>query len=112
VRGVALHGLDEVRNEIGAPLILVEHLAPCGLCLLLGRRNGVEAACRQRRQNKRQDQHGPETAKNGRGKKALGEHGNSLGHHAMVNDYHIAGPKEWLASHICGPCLCSPAQKR
>ncbi len=31
LRGVALDGVDEVRDEIGAPLVLVQHLGPCGL---------------------------------------------------------------------------------
>src|SRR6516164_8649587 len=45
--GVALHGLDQVRNEIGAALILVEHLRPLRLGALLVARNVVDAAARE-----------------------------------------------------------------
>ncbi len=45
--GVALHGRDQVRDEIGAALILVLHVGPFGLRLLLERRDRVVAAARQ-----------------------------------------------------------------
>src|SRR2546430_2616278 len=45
--GVALHGLDQVGNEIGTALILVEHLRPLRLGALLVARNVVDAAARE-----------------------------------------------------------------
>src|SRR6516162_6911691 len=45
--GVALHGLDQVGNEIGAALILVEHLRPLRLGALLVAWNVVDAAARE-----------------------------------------------------------------
>src|SRR5262249_36059100 len=47
LRGVALHGLDQVGNEIGAALILVEHLRPLRLGAFLVARNVVGAAARK-----------------------------------------------------------------
>src|SRR5499433_2914606 len=47
LRGVALHGLDQVGNEIGAALILVEHLRPLRLGAFLITRNVVDAAARE-----------------------------------------------------------------
>ena len=44
LRGVALHRLDEIGDEVGAALILVQHLAPGRLGLLLQRGDGVDAA--------------------------------------------------------------------
>ncbi len=41
---VTLHGLDEIGNEIGAALVLVEHLAPRGLRAFFFGRDGVDAA--------------------------------------------------------------------
>jgi hypothetical protein len=35
LRGVALHGLHEVGNQVGAALVLVQHLGPRGLHLLV-----------------------------------------------------------------------------
>ena len=35
LRGIALHRLDQIGNEVGAALILVQHLAPSGLGPLL-----------------------------------------------------------------------------
>jgi hypothetical protein len=55
--GVALHGLDQVGNEIGTALILVEHLRPLRLGALLVARNVVDAAAREQ-QGKTCDQHG------------------------------------------------------
>ena len=42
--GETLHGFDEVRDQIGAALILIEHFAPRGLGRLLVGRNVVDAA--------------------------------------------------------------------
>jgi hypothetical protein len=41
---IALHGLDQVRDEVGATLVLVLHLAPRGLGPLLQSGNVVDAA--------------------------------------------------------------------
>src|SRR6185503_5068615 len=41
LRGEALHGGDQVRDEVGAPLILVHHLGPRGLDLLVLSLEGV-----------------------------------------------------------------------
>src|SRR6516162_3422513 len=45
--GVALHGLDQIGNEIGTALILVEHLRPLRLGAFLVARNVVDAAARE-----------------------------------------------------------------
>ena len=47
LRGVALHRLDQIGNEIGAALILVEHVRPLRLGPLLIARNVVDAAARE-----------------------------------------------------------------
>src|SRR5262245_4384947 len=57
LRGVALHGLDQIGNEIGAALILVEHLRPLRLGAFLIARNVVDAAAREQ-QAEACDQHG------------------------------------------------------
>ncbi|MPM40097.1 hypothetical protein SDC9_86735 [bioreactor metagenome] len=46
--GLALHRGDDVGHQIGAALVLVEHLAPGGLGLLVQRLELVVAATRQR----------------------------------------------------------------
>src|SRR5262249_60874846 len=46
--GIALHGRDQVGNEVGAALILVLHVAPARLGLLLESRDDVVAATRNR----------------------------------------------------------------
>src|SRR6516162_7393320 len=55
--GVALHGLDQVGNEIGAALILVEHLRLLRFGALLVAWNVVDAAAREQ-QAKRCDRRG------------------------------------------------------
>src|SRR6266540_6814772 len=57
LRGVALHGLDQVGNEIGAALVLVERLRPLRLGAFLVARNVVDAAAREQ-QAETCDQHG------------------------------------------------------
>src|SRR5262245_12634539 len=47
LRRVALHGLDQIGNEIGAALVLVEHVRPLRLGGLLEAREVVAAAARQ-----------------------------------------------------------------
>src|SRR5262245_28194362 len=47
LRGIALHGLDQIGNEIGAALILVEHLRPIRLGAFLIARDVVDAAARK-----------------------------------------------------------------
>ena len=44
LRGIAFDRLHQVGDEVGATLILVQHLAPSRLGLLLQRGNGVDAA--------------------------------------------------------------------
>ena len=56
LRGVALHGLDQIGNEIGAALVLVEHIRPLRLGGLLEARDVVDAAARQQQaQTRHQD---------------------------------------------------------
>src|SRR5262245_32804687 len=57
LRRVALHGLDQIGNEIGAALVLVEHVRPLRLGGLLKARNVVDAAARQKQAQTR-DQDG------------------------------------------------------
>jgi len=47
LRGVSLDGVDQVRDEIGAALVLVDDLGPCGFDLLVLRLKRVIAAARQ-----------------------------------------------------------------
>ena len=63
LRGVALHRLDQVGNEVGAALILVQHLAPGGLGLLLQGWDGVDAAAGKRQPSDRQSQRTDEDAR-------------------------------------------------
>ncbi|MCY1377905.1 hypothetical protein D9M69_655020 [compost metagenome] len=46
---IALDGFHQIGNEVGAPLILVLHLAPGGLGLFIERRDVVDAAGGQQR---------------------------------------------------------------
>ena len=54
--GIALDGLDQVRDQIGPPLILVLYLGPAGIHFFLQRRNGVDAAAGQQHQEE-EEQH-------------------------------------------------------
>jgi hypothetical protein len=51
--GIALHGRDEVGNEVGAALIFALNIGPFGVDVLLGRRDRVEAASGQAEGSKR-----------------------------------------------------------
>jgi hypothetical protein len=51
VRGIALDRVDQIGDEIGAALVLIQHLAPCGLGVFLSRRDGVVAAAGKQRQH-------------------------------------------------------------
>src|SRR6185437_10387992 len=44
---VALDRLDEIRNQVGAPLILVENLTPCRFDRLILARNVIDPTARQ-----------------------------------------------------------------
>src|SRR5262245_565744 len=57
LRRVALHGLDQIGNEIGAALVLVEHVRPLRLGGLLKARDVVDATARQKQAQTR-DQDG------------------------------------------------------
>ena len=63
LRGIALHRLNQIGNEVGAALILVQHLAPSGLGLLLQRGDGVDAAAGKRQPGDRQSQRTDENAR-------------------------------------------------
>jgi hypothetical protein len=51
---LALHRLYEVRDQVGATLILVQHFAPRGLYLFVNRRNFVDAASRKTQEYERE----------------------------------------------------------
>ena len=51
--GEAAYRLDQVGNQVGAALILILYLGPCGLGLFLVSRNVVHAAGAQQRQKNR-----------------------------------------------------------
>ena len=63
LRGIALHRLDQIGNEVGAALILVQHLAPGGLGPLLQGGDGVDAAAGERQSGDRQSQRTDEDAR-------------------------------------------------
>ncbi len=57
LRGVALHRLDQIGNEIGAALVLIEHVRPFRLGRFVITGNVVDAAAREQEAETR-DQHG------------------------------------------------------
>src|SRR6266540_1990839 len=54
--GESLHRGDQVRHQVGAPLVLVEHLGPACLDLLVGLLEGVVAAAAEQQRCKKKNE--------------------------------------------------------
>jgi hypothetical protein len=65
VGGVAAHGRDEVRDQVGAALVDVQHLRPGGLHRFVLLLDGVVTAATEHRGERDQDQRHEELAHQG-----------------------------------------------
>jgi len=75
MRGISLHGLDQVWDQVRPTLILIQHLAPCRLGVFFRGRDGVVAATGKHGQEKRQDKESGQGADGSKRRLAQGEHG-------------------------------------